>query len=198
MIDPTLNQLLTPSPQPVIAITLTIIWILEFKIYPLKQTKKTKRFRASYKSIYIAITTSIITTVSLTITQIYNIQNPELQLIRNTGIAIMATGLIIRYWSLKTLGKNFNREIKVDRKQKLVSKGPYKKTRHPSYLGLILIVTSIPIILGQPIGIIITIILMTITIKWRMDYEEKKMEEKIGERYREWKKTRYRLIPLIY
>ncbi|RZN62568.1 isoprenylcysteine carboxylmethyltransferase family protein [Methanonatronarchaeum sp. AMET6-2] len=198
MLDPTLNQLLSPTPQLALATILTITWLLEFKLYPSEIDTKPTRFKASYRSILLAITTSIIISITLTITQIHNLTGQTLTTTRNLGLLTMTIGLIIRYWSLHTLGKNFNRTVKVERKQRLICNGPYRKIRHPSYLGLILLATSVPIILGQPIGTLITLTLTTTTLKWRMDYEEKTMEQKIGSRYTEWKNKRYRLIPPIY
>jgi len=198
MIDPTLNGLLTPTPQPIITTILTTTWLLEFVFYPSKKDKKPPQFKASYNSILTAILVSITTSILLTLTQTTTNTGQTLPLMRNTGILIFIVGLTIRYWALNTLGKNFNRTVKVKKKQKLVTTGPYKKTRHPSYLGLILIVISIPLILGQITGLIISTLLITTTLKWRMDYEEKTMEKALGNRYREWKKKRYRLIPPIY
>ncbi|WGI17181.1 isoprenylcysteine carboxylmethyltransferase family protein [Methanonatronarchaeum sp. AMET-Sl] len=198
MIDPTLNQLLTPTPQPIITTILTATWLLEFKLYPSKPNQKPQQFKASYNSILTAIITAIITSITLTMIEFTTITGQPLNITRNIGITLFTAGLTIRYWSLHTLGKNFNRTVKVKRQQELITKGPYKKIRHPSYLGLILITISIPIILGQITGLIITAILITTTIKWRMDYEEKTMEKEIGQRYIEWKNKRHRLIPPIY
>ena len=55
------------------------------------------------------------------------------------GIAVMLIGMALRCWAVFTLGASFRTTIETDRDQRVVSNGPYKLIRHPSYGGWLLI-----------------------------------------------------------
>jgi protein-S-isoprenylcysteine O-methyltransferase Ste14 len=54
----------------------------------------------------------------------------------------MWLGLTIRLWAIVALGRAFRTTVEVDAGQAVVSTGPYRWVRHPSYSGLLLIVTG--------------------------------------------------------
>ena len=58
------------------------------------------------------------------------------------GAIVMSLGLVIRVWAIVVLGGAFRTTVEVDLKQKVVSRGPYRWIRHPSYAGLLLILTD--------------------------------------------------------
>ncbi len=87
--------------------------------------------------------------------------------------------------------------IEVTDKQKVISTGPYRIVRHPMYAGGLLLLLFTPIALGSfwalllffPLGIVIVLRLLD---------EENFLSEHLPG-YREYcRKTRYRLIPLIW
>ncbi len=53
------------------------------------------------------------------------------------GLSLIVLGIIIRQYSILILGRYFTLSVKVASDQKVVSKGPYKYIRHPSYLGIL-------------------------------------------------------------
>ena len=53
-----------------------------------------------------------------------------------TGLALQATGLALRAWSMHALGSSYTRTLRVAcAGQELVDRGPYRWVRHPGYLG---------------------------------------------------------------
>ena len=59
---------------------------------------------------------------------------------RAAGLIVMWLGLAIRVWAIAALGRAFRTTVEVDPGQAVVSSGPYRWVRHPSYSGLLLIV----------------------------------------------------------
>lgn len=75
-----------------------------------------------------------------------------------------------------------------------VETGPYRITRNPMYLGMVLIQLGVIIILGNPLGLIpLAIFVWTIQTKF-IEGEERYMEELFGEKYLNYKKRVRRWI----
>ena len=53
-----------------------------------------------------------------------------------TGIILIAAGIGLRAWSIVTLGRFFQYWIKVQPGHRVVTGGPYRFVRHPSYTGI--------------------------------------------------------------
>jgi protein-S-isoprenylcysteine O-methyltransferase Ste14 len=54
------------------------------------------------------------------------------------GLALMATGVLVRQWAIFVLGRFFTVDVRVHPNQTVVDRGPYRWVRHPSYSGLVL------------------------------------------------------------
>lgn len=55
------------------------------------------------------------------------------------GLVVMWIGLAVRAWAVLTLGGSFSTYLQVEGDQAVVTRGPYRWVRHPSYTGLLLI-----------------------------------------------------------
>jgi protein-S-isoprenylcysteine O-methyltransferase Ste14 len=51
------------------------------------------------------------------------------------GIVTMVAGMAVRVWALRVLGEQFRRDVVVTPDQPVVTGGPYRWVRHPSYTG---------------------------------------------------------------
>ncbi len=54
------------------------------------------------------------------------------------GLAVGVSGLAIRAWSMRTLGRAYSRTLRAESEQLVVETGPYALVRHPGYLGSIM------------------------------------------------------------
>ena len=55
------------------------------------------------------------------------------------GVALMCAGMLLRYWSVRTLGRFFTVTVDVGADHELVDTGPYARLRHPSYTGMLVV-----------------------------------------------------------
>jgi protein-S-isoprenylcysteine O-methyltransferase Ste14 len=87
--------------------------------------------------------------------------------------------------------------IEVDRKQKVISTGPYGLVRHPMYAGAFVMLIGVPLALGSLWGFTGVVVLM-IAIILRLLDEEKFLNKNLYG-YKEYqKKVKYRLVPLVW
>ena len=81
----------------------------------------------------------------------------------------------IRYWSIKTLGKNWNTRIIVLKGKPLIEKGPYKFLNHPNYLAVILEIASLPLIFSLYFTCILFSVLNSFILIRRIRIENKSL-----------------------
>ena len=113
------------------------------------------------------------------------------------GLAVQATGLGLRTWSMRTLSESYTRTLRVSNEQEVVDRGPYRHVRHPGYLGSLLIWTgfalsscSIPVV-GAVAGLIVPAYVR------RIDTEEELLERKLHG-YAAYRDRTRRLIPALW
>ena len=70
------------------------------------------------------------------------------------GLVILLAGLVLRGWSIKTLGTYFTASVKVSPDQPVITAGPYRVLRHPSYTGLLLAMTGVGLASANWAGLI--------------------------------------------
>jgi protein-S-isoprenylcysteine O-methyltransferase Ste14 len=51
------------------------------------------------------------------------------------GLIVEASGIALRAWSMRTLGRAYSRTLRTEADQHVVQAGPYAVVRHPGYLG---------------------------------------------------------------
>src|SRR6202000_316291 len=64
-------------------------------------------------------------------------------ILKNAGIVVFIIGFVIRWISIFQLGKMFTVDVSISSAHILKTDGLYKIVRHPSYLGLLLIIGGI-------------------------------------------------------
>lgn len=114
------------------------------------------------------------------------------------GIIIYGIGFIIRWTAVYQLGKMFTVDVAIANDHTLKSSGLYKLVRHPSYLGLILIIAGLGLCLNSLLSFIIMFVPTFIAISYRISIEEKALTEEFGNQYIAYKAKVKKLIPGIY
>jgi protein-S-isoprenylcysteine O-methyltransferase Ste14 len=114
------------------------------------------------------------------------------------GLIVMWLGLTIRVWAIAALGRAFRTTVEVDAEQAVVSTGPYRWVRHPSYSGLLLIVTGCGLASGNWLALAVSVVLPLPALLWRIHVEEAELTCVLGDRYRAYQAQTKRLIPGVW
>lgn len=114
------------------------------------------------------------------------------------GVVLMASGLVIRYWAAKTLGRFYTRTLQVSESQQLVSRAPYNVIRHPGYLGTLLIVLGAGLSVTNWAVLLAGAVIGMLSRTYRISAEEKLMKDKFDEEYQNYAERTWRLIPFLY
>jgi protein-S-isoprenylcysteine O-methyltransferase Ste14 len=114
------------------------------------------------------------------------------------GIAIMLTGMALRFWSVFTLGRSFRTTIETDQDQKVVSHGPYKLVRHPSYSGWLLMCCGYGIAVQNWLSLLVAVILPLAALLVRIRIEEAALISSFGSEYIEYQRRTKKLIPWVW
>jgi protein-S-isoprenylcysteine O-methyltransferase Ste14 len=115
-----------------------------------------------------------------------------------TGLVIIWLGLVIRAWAVVALGRWFVTTVEVEAGQAVVSRGPYRWVRHPSYVGLLLITAGFGLAESTWPGLLLCLVLPAATMLRRIEVEEAELSRVIGDPYRAYRRRTRRLIPGIW
>lgn len=114
------------------------------------------------------------------------------------GLVVLLAGQTLRGWSFKTLGDYFTFTVMVSTDQPVVTAGPYRLLRHPSYSGLLLACAGVGLMAANWAGLIAVIMLPLALILWRIQIEEQALMATIGDRHRSYSSGHKRLVPLVW
>ena len=114
------------------------------------------------------------------------------------GFVTLLAGLVLRGWSIKTLGEYFTVSVKVSADQPVITAGPYRVLRHPSYTGLLLIMTGVGLASANWVGVAGVAVLTLAGLLWRIQAEERALLATLGDPYRAYAARHKRLVPLVW
>jgi protein-S-isoprenylcysteine O-methyltransferase Ste14 len=116
--------------------------------------------------------------------------------LRAGGLVLAALGLLLLWCSHRALGKNFRPTLEASPDQELVTTGPYKYVRHPLYVAFLLMLTSTGLLSSNWfIGVVGVLLIVSITVV-RIPAEERLLDQRFGEQYREYRWRTPALLPL--
>lgn len=111
-------------------------------------------------------------------------------------ILLLSSFLLFRAFHDNTFLSGTTR-VQSERRQQVVSTGVYAFVRHPMYLGMILMLTGAPLLLGSRLGLLLAGAI-ALVLAVRIGREEQLLADEL-DGYKEYRrKVRYRLLPLIW
>lgn len=114
------------------------------------------------------------------------------------GLALMWTGLGLRAWAIHQLRGLFRAIVVIQPDHRLVTTGPYRLLRHPSYTGALLAAVGFGVALGHWTSLLALLGGWTVGIAYRIRVEEAALRGAFGAAYDEYAARTRRLIPLLY
>src|SRR5579864_1180819 len=114
------------------------------------------------------------------------------------GLLLFWGGISLRFWRIRTLGRYFTVIVQTSSDQPVITDGPYRVIRHPSYAGLILIVVAVGLFIGNWLSLVSLIVAITGGLVFRIRVEERALLQNLGDGYRRYAATHKRLVPMIW
>jgi protein-S-isoprenylcysteine O-methyltransferase Ste14 len=114
------------------------------------------------------------------------------------GIALIAAGVALRAWSIATLGRFFQYQIEVQPDHRVVTGGPYRYVRHPSYTGVALVIVGIALATGDVVSLAAVAVLAGAGLAVRIRVEERQLTDALGADYERFAAHRKRLVPGLW
>jgi len=114
------------------------------------------------------------------------------------GMVILLGGLVLRGWSIKTLGDYFTGVVMVSSDQPVITAGPYRVLRHPSYTGFLLACAGVGLASANWAALAAMVLLPLVPLLWRIHAEENALLATLGDRYRAYAAQHKRLVPLVW
>jgi protein-S-isoprenylcysteine O-methyltransferase Ste14 len=113
------------------------------------------------------------------------------------GVLLIVLGSLLRRYCFRTLGEYFTGDVKASSDQPVITAGPYRWVRHPSYTAGMMMFIGIGLALGSWASFALLTIATIATYGYRVAVEERVLLETIGEPYGNYMKERKRFIPYI-
>ncbi|MFT3885720.1 MAG: isoprenylcysteine carboxylmethyltransferase family protein [Flavobacteriales bacterium] len=112
-----------------------------------------------------------------------------------SGLVLLPFGTAFRLWAINTLKNNFAATVQIKQCQQLITSGPYKWLRHPSYTGAWVAMVGAALLMHSMVGLLIMGPGMLWVYGCRIATEERTLEAAFGEAYREMKGRTWRMLP---
>jgi protein-S-isoprenylcysteine O-methyltransferase Ste14 len=110
---------------------------------------------------------------------------------------LMYAGIALRLYAMIVLGAFFTTTVAVAPEQPVIDSGPYRRIRHPSYTGFLLILLGFGLSLMNWLSLLVIMGCALIGFGYRIRVEEDALQEQLGQRYREYMRRTKRLIPFV-
>lgn len=114
------------------------------------------------------------------------------------GFPIMIIGVLVRWIAILQLGNSFTVDVAINKAANLKTDGIYERIRHPSYLGILLIMTGFSATMNSFFSFLVLVIPVFIAVIYRIRVEEKVLNDEFGESYIVYKNKTKKLIPGFY
>lgn len=114
------------------------------------------------------------------------------------GLILFAIGLFVRWAAIIYLGRFFTVNVAIAEDHQLITTGPYRYVRHPSYTGTFLIFLGFGLCLLNIFSLAAVFLPIAFAFLWRMHVEETALRDAFGERYRDYAARTRRVIPFVY
>ncbi len=114
------------------------------------------------------------------------------------ALVLLWCGVGLRLWSFRTLGRYFTFTVQTSADQPVITDGPYRVVRHPSYAGILLAVIGVGLFIGNWVSFFILMVAFGCGIVFRIRVEERALLQELGEPYRAYAATHKRLVPFVW
>jgi protein-S-isoprenylcysteine O-methyltransferase Ste14 len=117
--------------------------------------------------------------------------------VRWLGVFLYAVGGALRLWPVFVLGRRFSGLVAIQPGHTLVTGGVYGAIRHPSYLGLLVLLVGWALAFRSGVGLLLAAFAVPPLLA-RIGSEEALLRERFGAEYDAYRARTWRLLPGLY
>lgn len=114
------------------------------------------------------------------------------------GLTMIVACVAIRAWAIIALGRFFQYSIRIQSGHTVVTTGPYRFVRHPSYTGLALGVAGYALACDDVWSLLAAAVLAGVGLTIRIRVEERQLRDSLGADYTDFAAHHKRLIPGVF
>lgn len=114
------------------------------------------------------------------------------------GLALACTGLVLRFLSIRTLGRHYTSSVTLLPEHELITTGMFGTIRHPAYLGALLLGFGLSLALVNWWACLFYCATHVPVMLYRVHVEELALSEHFGERYLAYRARTRALLPYVY
>jgi protein-S-isoprenylcysteine O-methyltransferase Ste14 len=114
------------------------------------------------------------------------------------GLVVLWLGIALRVWSFHTLGRYFTFTVQTSGDQPVITSGPYRLVRHPSYAAILVAVVGLGLFIGNWLSLLWLVAAIACGLVYRIRIEERALLHDVGDDYRDYAATHKRLVPFIW
>jgi protein-S-isoprenylcysteine O-methyltransferase Ste14 len=122
----------------------------------------------------------------------------DIQLISYIGFVIYLIGGIMSLVSRAQLGKYASGTLVIQEEHELFTGGLYKYIRNPLYTGGLIGIIGFLLVFRTIITLVLVTLLYFVVLRGRILEEEKLLQDAFGDKFSEYCKNTYRLLPGVY
>jgi protein-S-isoprenylcysteine O-methyltransferase len=114
------------------------------------------------------------------------------------GLLVVVVGTALRLWAMATLGRFFTATLQVQPDQPVITRGPYRLVRHPSYLGGDVALLGAGLTCATWPSALLMVLPFLAAHVWRIPIEEQMMAQAHGERWETYRRRTWRMVPGVW
>ena len=114
------------------------------------------------------------------------------------GMILAWGGILLRFWSVQTLGKFFRSKVEIQEEHRLIRSGPYRYLRNPSYTGALITLVGFGVGVGNWLSICVLLIAGLLSFVRRISVEDRALADRFGNEYEEYRKRTWALVPFVW
>lgn len=153
--------------------------------------------RRTFELIWIGITLAILVGIGAGIA-VPVAGLPRMEWLFPAGVGVFVLGMALRVWSIRTLGRFFTVQVAIAGDHRLIEAGPYRRLRHPSYTGSLLMFAGCFVCFGNALTLAIVLAVVIAVFARRIQVEEAALAETFGQEWIDYVRRSWRLFPGIY
>jgi len=113
-------------------------------------------------------------------------------------LALFLSGVALRWWAILVLGRFFTIDVAIHEGHELVTRGPYRFLRHPSYTGVLLVFLALGLTWNHWLALAALVAPVLAALLVRIHIEERALAEQFGDAWREHGARTWRLVPFVW